>query len=243
MGGFDADCDWFALMPTTPLFSLCHATARLPFGWTAAYETWTRRAARPEQIEYVLAVDRADFQSGLADYVPHAKHPVIFTPRLRLVVNEGRRCAVDGWNAAAAASTGRFLISVADDLFPPWDWDAAISDLIPDFDGEYVLDVDYGEKAQRHFLYHSFLTRAYYERIGSRFFWPEYDGMRADDEFTAIAFRDGVVINATRLVFPHLHPSYALRPDDALDHRHQRPEAFELGDKIFARRKAEGFPL
>lgn len=218
---------------TTPLFSLCHPTRRLPFGWTKAYEAWMSHAARPAQVEYILCFDSADL----------ARKPLVWEPPMRIVINEGVQNSVAAWNCAGAAATGKFLISIADDLLPPWDWDAAITDMVPDMNGEYVLDVDYGDKAEPHFLFHSFLTRAYYERIGNRFWHPDYDGMLADNEFTDVAFRDKVVINARRLCFPHIHPSYGLRPDDEFDRRHQSPEAFRIGREVYARRKALGFPL
>ena len=42
---------------TRPLFSLCHATRRLPDGWKAAADDWMEKADYPNRIEYRLCID------------------------------------------------------------------------------------------------------------------------------------------------------------------------------------------
>lgn len=219
-----------------PLFSLCHTTARLPDGWKKAEQTWYERCDRPETVEYLLGWD-SNQNAPEADLYKWGswKH----------VVNMARRCAVDGWNSTSRASTGKFLITVADDWFPCKHWDTEILKHIPDLDGQYVLDVNTG--GNRGLLTFSMLTRSYYERLATDhgytegFFYPQYLGMVADDDFTACARMDGVVINAQRLFFQHFHPDYGTAPMDPTYQHQHRDQAFAVGNAVFARRQRQGF--
>src|SRR5690242_12044368 len=141
-----------------PTWSLCHPTARLPDGWRPAYEAWKANCDNWADVEYILCIDKED----------DSKLPIGALPcGVRGRFNYGRRCAVDAWNAAAAGSTGRFIVTFADDRFPCPHWDIVLLKAIPDLDGEYVLDVDTGGFDD--ILCFSMLTRKYYERYGRIF--------------------------------------------------------------------------
>jgi hypothetical protein len=213
-----------------PVFSLCHTTARGPEEWEKAARAWIENAAHPQAIEYNLCSDAGQDVSAFRPHCGSFRH----------VFNHGRQCAVDGWNAAAAASTGRFLITVADDWFPPKYWDLEILKIIPDLEKEYAVWVATGGDSS--IMTFSLLTRKYYERYGY-IFYPEYIGMKADDDFTAVALRDGVVIDArNRLpVFQHFHPEYQTAEWDEIYRRQHRSEAFRVGEAVFNRRSASGF--
>jgi hypothetical protein len=227
-------------MSERPTFSLIHTTRRLPHGWIPAYFAWLAGCVRPQDVEYILAVDVKD-----SDKVANSARTA---PIFRLtpwgyeqsVLNFGRTCAVDGWNAAARASTGRFLITVADDLYPCPQWDEQIRALVPDMNLEAVLDVNYGPEATPGFCYFSFVTRARYERLGY-VFYPEYWGMIADNDFTEHAQQDGVIVNARHLLFPHLHYTYGLSKEDETYRWQQRPEAYAIGEEIIRRRRLANF--
>lgn len=234
-----------------PLISLLHTTARLPDGWQRAFETWRDRADNPGRIEYVLCCDAG------RNVVNPLMHPDVKGYGSRVYVeNAGRRCAVDGWNTAAAASSGKLLITVSDDLFPPeaapataavYDdegtlvtpaqparrgWDTELLIAVGDLDREAVLDIEAGSGDLMTF---SLLTRAYYQRYGYIFF-PEYLGMLGDNDFTAQAHQDGVVIRARHLKFVHEHPAYHTAVmDDVYAHQH-RAEAWAVGKRTFKKR-------
>jgi hypothetical protein len=227
----------------TPLISLCHSTARLPRGWIPACEDWMKKADNPTRVEYVLAVDKDRILE--LSFPPKAPVYDIDKSAARLTLNYGRKCAVDGWNAAAKASRGQLLISVADDWFPPEHWDTELLKCVPSLQGEYVLDVDNGENSFP-LLPFSLLTRRYYDRLirdygYAGFFYPEYFGMMADCEFTDLARRDGVVINARHLKFKHEAPakdSPAWKADATYQWQ-QRREAVETGNRVYIRRVKE----
>lgn len=216
----------------SPVFSLCHATDRLPKGWMAAAEDWLHKCDDPSRVEYVLVFDADHF---IAPYLP-GHFPF---GRAAVAVNADRKCAVDAWNVSARFSNGKFLITVSDDWFPPRHWDTEILKVIPDLDGEYVLDVD-NQDGSYPLLPFSLLTRAYYKRLGY-LFYPEYFGNMADQEFTDVARRDGVVIDARHLQFEHIDPERG-GTWDAVYEKQRKGTYREMGMQIYERRKREGFP-
>ena len=233
-----------------PIFSLCHATARLPDGWRPAYQAWLENCDNPSQVEYVLAMDLADrerFPTSLSFPRIGEIGASPCGPRLPQIIwtfNPGAQNAVAAWNCAAAASNGRFIIQVADDLWPPLHWDTELLKVIPDLDGEYAIEVRTGTSADdewRRLMAHSFLTRKYYERYGY-LFHPDYEGMYADDEFSEKARRDGVMIDTRHLLFHHHHWIRTNIPFDEIYARQNSQERYDLGLKILGQRRAQGFP-
>jgi hypothetical protein len=71
---------------------------------------------------------------------------------------------------------------------------------------------------------------------------PDYEGMFVDNEMAEHARRDGVVVEATHIVFDHHHPLLNGGPDDEVYRRQNAPEAYEKGLAILRRRAALGFP-
>lgn len=220
-------------MSERPVFSLCHATARLPHGWLNAYNYWRANADDWSKVEYILSVDTQD-----KDRWPSHRTDVA------LIENTGRNSAVDAWNQAGRASTGRFLITAADDMFPPPHWDTELLKVIPDLDGQYVIEVKSGtsphdDENMRNML-HSFMTRPYYERIGN-FFCPQYYGMYADIDFTEMARMHGVVVDARHLTFQHRHWIGGPAPQDEIYMRQNDQAKYDHGLAVLGRRREEGF--
>jgi glycosyltransferase involved in cell wall biosynthesis len=215
-----------------PAFSLCHATARLD-SWQKAAQAWRDKCDNPDKVEYILAVDEGTNVGPLIEQLPF--------PNSRIVVNTKRRCSVDAWNEAAKASTGKFLINVADDLRPCNHWDAELLRAIPNLNQPCVLDVDTGGAAAG-LLPFSFLTRKYLEHLTDAygyeggFFYPAYRGMYCDTEFTDLVRRDGILINARHLYFEHLHPFFQKGEMDATYHRQNAPEEYSYGKMIYDQR-------
>jgi hypothetical protein len=232
------------------IFSLCHTTARLPDGWRAAAQAWLDNCDHPENVEHVLTWDDP---AGFSNNRVPAGQPVF--PNTIVGVNDGPKTAVAGWNLAAKLSTGKFIISLADDWFPCTHWDTEIlkalpqisevqdgklRGIAPDLNGCHVLDVD--TAGNDHLLTFSLLTRAYLNKYSGGegwLFYPEYTGMYADNDFTDSARMDKVIVNARHLRFEHRHPNYfpEVEPDQV--HLWQgRPEAFRIGAKVYKKRCA-----
>lgn len=215
----------------------------MPGGFRDAFEAWAERCDDRSRVEYILCVDDRHWR--------HIRPVPSRWGSFSYASNKGRECAVDAWNTAAARSTGDILITVADDYFPPEHWDTAIVSALaawgkflrlpwPAGELQYVLDIDNQDNSSP-LLPFSFISRAYYEKLGY-LFWPEYFGLGADNDFTAVARRDGVVIDARNLKFTHKHPDLSTRIADEVDAWQHRPEAIEAWHRVFERREAEGFP-
>lgn len=217
-------------MVERPLFSLCHPTLRLPDGWRESCQKWFDLADDPDACEYILCTEE-----------PFAIDPsTVSWKRFKQVSNEGRRTAASAWNTAGFASTGQFLITVADDFTPCPHWDTEIRKFVPNMDKPCVLAPHMS--SQDGFLYFSLLTRAAYERYGGWFFYPEYWGMYADNDFTAWAEREGIII-AMPFEFPHLHPTLGTAEWDQTYLWQQDPAAYERGKKILEWRVANNFAI
>jgi hypothetical protein len=211
----------------TPSFSLCHCTIRLPDGWMKSCREWYDLADDPDDCEYILCTEEpVEIQRSKVPW----KH-------FKQVSNHGRGTSTSAWNTAGRASKGSVLITVADDLSPCPHWDSEMLKAIPDLKGEYVVEVSMGSNP---LLTHSILTRAYYERY-QRILYPEYWSMYPDDDFTAVARRDGVVIDARHLVFPHNHPNLGTGHWDKAYAWENRTEAHVHGAAVFEWRKAHNF--
>jgi hypothetical protein len=220
-----------------PKISLIHSTARLPDGWQEACDTWLERADSPQYVEYTLCTDEP--LDRVFDIASPADAQKKRYGSFRYAVNHDRKCAVDGWNAAAAVATGKLLITVSDDWFPPEHWDTELLKCIPDLDGEYVLDVD-NQDGSTELMPFSLLTRKYYDRFGF-VFYPEYLGMMADWDYTKVARQLGVVINAKHLKFEHKNPEAGTAEWDEVYQHQRRKEAQRIGEAVFARRAECGF--
>lgn len=234
-------------MSTGPLFSLLHVSAR-PEKWREAFEAWLSSADDPSTVEYILCVDK-----GGPFFETDSRLSVPGPPRnVRLTLNTGRHCVVDAWNTAARASTGQVLICVADDFFPCKHWDTALLNVIPDIGGEYAVHVN-AQDPWPWIMTHPILTRAYYERPGrggcpnGELFYPAYNSVGSDDDFTEYANKDGVVIDARAAVkFEHRHPVKKAgdgipQTADAVYRQSNRPDAWAVKARVLAKRRRNGF--
>lgn len=232
-----------------PLYSLLHPTAR-PEAWRHAYDTWLGRAAVRESVEYVLCVDqRWGFdRANACVWMPRPG------PRDVLVWNHGRKCWVDSANQAARHSTGAVLIVVSDDIEPPQDWDLLLQraghalsqnhdgshnlTLRPFGRGQFVIHVSTGYCDGPRACGMQILSRGRYERLGY-VLYPGYESLYSDDDFLEHAYRDGIVIDARELMFPHHHAD--MNDWDEVYLHQNRSEARALGAELFERRKRMNF--
>lgn len=229
-------------MENTPTFSILHATARVPNGWKAAYETWSKRWAMQYPAEYILAVEEAD--SELAPRHPELVAGLMRMPFRLVVQGERKRSCVANWNAAAAASRGKILILAEDDAFPSVGWDVelvrSLEEVHGDIDGEYVAWISTGMPRDESLIAHPIMSRALYDRWGY-FYWPEYESMGADDDLTYHARQDGVVVDLRHIKHEHMHPLRTGGVQDEVFRHQNRTGAYKLGKEIFARRLASKF--
>ncbi len=238
----------------TPTFSILHATYGRPQKAVAAMRMWFERAARPEEVEYVFAVNEED---SLCENIVHDARIIAakFGARAYMVVDFFPGSA-PAWDAAARASTGKILIQASDDVEPPVHWDVALA-------LAYTGDPNYA-KSTPFFMYDkepnviavadgfrkddlmtiAICNRGRYEQCGE-FLHSGYRSVWSDDDFTYRAYRDQrdgkcAVIDARPLTFLHRHHYHSPEiPWDQTYARGNSEEAYRIGAELFAKRNPE----
>jgi hypothetical protein len=201
-----------------PIFSLAYTTVREQM-MPSVIEQWRNTATGKYPIEVVISVDgnREDCVKA-ARQIPDAK--VVIQPDEPF--NSTR-----GWNAAAAQTTGKVIICVADDFKPCPGWDEKMFTLKPGWiDEDWVVHTSDGYVENLCVL--SILTRIRYDRFGY-VFYPEYPSLFSDTEFTEVAYREGRVIQAKHIFMEHLHPDCEKTRPGLLRQSTRQPNALEHG--------------
>ena len=214
------------------IFSLCYTSAR-PDQIAKVVALWMGKAAQPFRVEVVISTDAEDLAACAAAKAACAVDGVSH------VVNTGPRNCVSGWNTAAAASTGKVLIGVADDFMPPHHWDTALMSLGHWTDLDTVVAVSDGYNRDLFTL--TIMTRKRYTRFGYMFY-PDYESLFCDTEFTHVALQERAIVDGRRFLFEHLHPDCNKRERDAADAKHASPARWRRGETLFNYRKQLGFP-
>lgn len=222
-----------------PIFHLVYTTRRAQaIAWVV--KAWFDRAAHPERVRMIIAVD-SDYDEGrqAALKLSLGRADII------TVTNNGPSNCVNGWNAGAAAvvgEPGHILIAVADDFMPPPRWDDELENVaLPGWwMNDQVVWVSDGYSPDLFTL--AILTWKRYQRFGY-LFYPQYESLFSDTEFTAVARSEHVVIDGRRLLFEHLHPDCNKRKRDAVDAIHASSDRWKQGEMLFKFRQSTGFPL
>jgi hypothetical protein len=223
-----------------PTFSILHTSAR-PGQWRAVYDAWLRAADDQNAFEYILVIDP---RWGFPE--PGAREFQNMRPQDRVVVNDGRRCYVDGVNTAAKNSAGSILIVNADDQFPAPHWDTVLKSAVNGLavaPSEFVLWANTGtpSEVERGIVVMPIVSRARYDRLGYLFYW-QYESMYADNDLCAHAKKDGCLFQLpAEFVFPHRHPFFSNTPMDDAYQEQNRQEAYALGVELFKRRQQAAF--
>lgn len=208
--------------------ALIHATRGRPKQAMDARTQWLAAASDPLRIEHIFAVDVDDEETLKA------------TANCRRVIVSKPEGCVKAWNLAAVQSSAPVIIQMSDDFTAPQDWDKKILSHIPNTAHEYVVKVSDGIRRDD-LMCMAIMTRARYLRFGYMFH-PDYLSMYSDNEFTEVASRDGVIIDATDVVFTHRHPLANLAQWDKTYIDSNSDDRYKHGKALFDRRKQQGFP-
>ena len=207
----------------TPRISLLHATLNRSSQAVACRDAWLSSASNASQIEHIFAVESDDKDSKLM-----ADHFVS-------VVSDKKSC-VSAWNRAAKKATGNIFVQLSDDWVPSLGWDdkllAEVKDKDPAFDS-FVIAVNDGNRTDT-LLCMAICSRARYEQQGKELFHEGYESVFSDNEFSARAWKNGVVIDARdRITFEHLHPVFGRAPNDKTYDHNNSPERYKAGRELF----------
>jgi hypothetical protein len=164
----------------------------------------------------------------------------------RTFINYGQQSCNAAWNAAAAQSTAPIIILTADDFIPPSNWDTLILKAIEKagkkLTDDFVVWVSTANpEADLQCITLPILSRARYQKYGYAI-WDEYPSVCSDLDFSAMAFRDGVVVDARHLFFEHKHYTLTCENPDAAYSRQNDPEMYRIGREILERRRTQNFP-
>lgn len=235
---------------SAPVFTLCHATYGRPEKAIAAMRMALERATRPENVEYIFAINSDD---RTADVLLELLNPEFAARPSQIIKVRSSDFAgsAPAWDAAAKVSTGQILIQMQDDLELPKNWDSALFDRIADYsDAEVhgkivpaeptVLSVRDGYRRDN-LLCTAICNRARYEQQGE-FLHAGYRSVFSDDEFSIRCYGDEAdgkcQVIRTDLVFRHENPYHTGAPHDDTLRRENSPEAYALGGKLFLERNA-----
>lgn len=203
------------------VISLLHATRGRPKIAAEARRTWINRAAHPERVEHLFAIDFND----------EASVPLTV---FRHVVQTGDGASVGAWNMAARACCGDILIQINDDFEPPMNWDVMIESGFADMLNSQpaVLRVSDGHRTDD-LMCVAIINRRRYEQQGF-FLHPKFKSMFSDNYFTWAAHRDEVVIDASHIVIEHHHPFFnGGKGWDEVYAVHNSPERYVEGAKVY----------
>jgi hypothetical protein len=208
---------------------------------------WVSLAAHPERVEVVVATDWSDPPTPEQLALKQEAEKACFLvcdkcDKAEWVPNTGPANCVSGWNTAAAATSGDIILTIADDFQPLNRWDLALTQVAPVrwWEAERVVWVSDGYNTDIFTL--SILTRKRYQRFGYVFF-PSYQSMFTDTEFSFVAKQDHVVIDGRALLFEHMHPDAKKRVRDAADLVHASTARWQFGETLFYYRLGAGFPM
>jgi hypothetical protein len=235
-------------MHPPPTFTLLYTTIR-PQAVEQVLNLWLNRAADKTKINVMVTtdVDNAATIAALtklqSDIEFNQKHNGYY---VGVQQNLPGNC-VKGWNMAAEMAkvggcAGDVLIAIADDFIPPENWDAQLATVAEDgwYLKDHVVHVSDGYNTDIFTL--AIVTYARYKRFGY-VFYPQYESIYSDTELTFVANGENVVINATHLLFEHMHPDCGKRTRDLVDLNHSSDARYKTGRMLFEYRQSIGFPI
>ena len=231
----------------TPIISLLYAMARRPNA-LQIIEEYTQKAHDKKNFEFVVVDDSDKFNKE--PFNLKERVDLTYCKDISLIYRKAQprehrdTCCVDNWNLAAELATGDIFVIIADDYFPPQDWDKQIRDKIKNVERPLVLAVSDGLFAiDGESCTHPVCTRAYWDKFGY-FFHPEYISMYCDNDFMDTARKYRAVIKANDIVFDHRHAKYKEEYKGKYDNVNKEQESqdkYTLGKKVYNYRKSKGF--
>lgn len=250
--GGPAPCQYFRrIIPGRPIlpkpkwhkkmkFSIIHPSRGRPNPAEDCIAWWCDLMSEHNELEYILSLDSDDAPSYMGMLARTAgEFPI------RICVNDNKN-VVDAMNNGANVASGDVLLYVSDDFECPGNWDIEIQKRIKGKEFKpWVLEVCDGIQTNYEISIQTILilSKEYYQECGY-LYYPEYFSVMGDNDFTARARIRKVNIPAWDLVFKHNHCSIpgGLKYDETYA-KENSAEAYEVGSRIFEKRKKDNFGI
>lgn len=192
------------------------------------------KASGKHKIQYIISIDSDDesgYKSIFDSYVTQ------LFPEIEFVVNSNKT-HVQAVNNGAKRAKGDMFIVVGDDFIFPQAWDQLLADTVkPEHGKEWVISIHDG--IQPKIITLPILSKEYYQKLGY-IYYPEYEAMFSDTDFTELAFAKNKVILAKHLLFKHNHHSISGGiTKDAISVKQE--SSWDQGKKVFEKRQRENF--
>lgn len=191
-------------------------------------------------VEVILSTDISD-HFGFTYCEKYPPYPADSkTHYVRHYCNDNNS-VVQATNNGAKEAKGDILIYLSDDFDCPSNWGPLVLKEFEGVEGPCLLKVDDClQPFHIPVLTIPIMNRALYERLG--YFWhPEYKSMFVDEDLYQVCKKNGWIKNAPHLKFQHNHVSVGKAQDD--ETYRNSAKNWDQGKALFARRKAQGFPI
>ena len=197
----------------------------------STFEYWLSMAKEGYAVEYVLSLNKSD--PKVPDYL------ALFNQdqRVKVIQSEATNM-VQASNAGASVTFGEILILMSDDMFPPWQWDVALS---ADFTEKSAIVLQVHDGIRNDIVTLPIMNRLAYMKLGY-IYHPSYLSMFADNDLAETAKAHGMY-RRSDVKFQHKHYTAGLSANDAT-YKHENSQVkYTHGQQLFERRKREGFPI
>lgn len=198
-------------------------------------DTYREKAKKPENIWFIVSCD-SDDQAMLS-----CKGQLEKIPNLICFFNDNSS-KIQAINADISTFLFDILLLAADDMIPKEaGYDSIIREKMscyfPDLDG--VLWFNDGYKYQKLNTL-PIMGKRYYDRF-KYIYYPQYQTMFADAEFTEVAILLGKIIYFDQVIIEHQHPDYGFCD---IDHVYRKNMRDRLSDKqLYEKRKKQRFGI
>jgi hypothetical protein len=193
--------------------SICQASYMSESQSILVRDKWLSRAKFPDRIEHCLGFEKNDngirsaygIQNNLDQGESQDKKTKFITTE-----SLNTSSAIRNWNNAAKISSGEFILLIADDLVPDFEWDLSIEHLIEArsiIDGVFKFTDDRcSSLVNLHndtlLPRHPGMLRNTYEKLGY-FFDPIFDSTGPDNDLLIFALSNGILRDARSIKFHH----------------------------------------
>jgi len=213
------------------MITIIHPSRWRPQMALKAWNQWMTAANSPKQIQYILSLDTSDSTQN--------EYARLFEGTNVQIIFNNNRSIVDAVNVAVSFAKYHIFVVVSDDFGCPDDWDMDIAGYCH-CDEPVLLHVN--DTIQTDVCTLPILNRAYYDKFGY-IYHPHYYSMFADNDLTECAKRIGAYVSDFGLIFEHNHYVNGKNKRDKTYDRENSKQAWDIGKRVFARRKQLNFEI